>query len=389
MRILILTHAQYITIALPKIIEFANELSKNGNDITILATSRKNIIQSEEFSKDNVKYLLSPSILAGRFRHGADFYDVVRRILLIRKKKYDIVHAIDSRPTVILPAMYLKIRKKIPLVLEWSDLFGEGGTISERSGKIYRNTIGILEAYFEKRFRLFANGAVVVTNMLKNRLVVLGFEEKKIHIHRMGCNTKNFKMQNINSARQRLNIPSKEIIFSYFGRIHQNDHSFLLDSFRKFKDIHVSNKIKLLFIGSTTPLKHPVPWDINYIGKVTNKNYIEYIIATDICLLPLKITKSNLARWPSKFADYLAAGKPVVATPVSEFAEIFKKSNIGVLTKSDHSQEFSNALCEVYENMDQWEIMGKNSRNYAVNNLDWNIIVKKIMKFYNKICETN
>ena len=113
LKILILSHAQYITVALPKIIEFAEALTELGHEITLVATHRTNKIETERFTKNGVEYLLSPSVLPGNLRHGADFYDAFRRIRLLKNKNFDIIHAIDSRPSVILPALYLKKRKEV------------------------------------------------------------------------------------------------------------------------------------------------------------------------------------------------------------------------------------------------------------------------------------
>jgi len=382
LKILILSHAQYITVALPKVIEFAETLASKGHAVTLVATHKKYFFKNEIFINNGVKYVLSPSILFGRYRHGADFYDSLYRIFLLKNNKYDVIHAIDSRPSVILPALFLKYIKKVPLILEWSDYFSDGGTIQDRSGKIYANTIGYIESLFEKGFRLKADAAVVVTTKIYKKLIDIGFPRNKIIIHRMGFKKEQFKNNNKTLSREKLHLHNDEVIFSYFGRIHDNDHKLILNAFTAFKEQNTAN-VNLLFIGNTKPIfKNNMPY-VKYIGYVTAETYQDYLYATDICLLPLKITNGNLARWPSKFVDYLAASKPVVATPVSDFKQFFKY-NIGILVKKDTEKEFCNSLSKILNERDNWDQMGDNGRNYANKNLTWEHLTDQIIKFYKK-----
>jgi glycosyltransferase involved in cell wall biosynthesis len=384
LKILILSHAQYITVALPKVIEFAETLSELGHEITLMATHKRNKFKAESFTHNGVHYLLSPSILPGKLRHGADFYDAIRRMLLLKNQEFDIIHAIDSRPSVIIPALYTKRKYNIPLVLEWSDWFGEGGTISERSSKFYSLTVGRIESFFEVGFRMKADGATVISQLLYERLSNMGYDTAKIHMHRMGGRLDRFEGFDKENSRELLKIPRKDIIFSYFGRILPNDHQYILDIFENFR-FRTDKDACLYFIGSVQPLQDNLPSYIQYKGIVSNEVYNHYLSATDVCLLPMKLTLANKARWPSKFVDYLAAGKPVVATPVSDFQEIFKEVNIGILCKGDSIEEFTDSLLEILEQKSNWKLMGSNGKFYASNNLSWNIITSRIIKFYQKI----
>ena len=384
MKILILSHAQYITVALPKIIEFAETLSGMGHEITLMVTHKTNILKAESFTHNGVHYLLSPSILPGKFRHGADFYDALRRILLTRKMVFDIIHAIDSRPSVILPALFLQRKHNTPLVLEWSDWFGKGGTIQERSGKLYAATVGKFESFFEERFRLRADGATAISQLLHKRLTDMGFDESLIHIHRMGCNLERFAGYDKQSSRKHLKIEDDKIIFSYFGRILPNDQALLLSAFDIFKKA-VNLNVHLYFIGN---VKHPdgnIPEGVEYKGLVPNDDYDHYLSATDVCLLPLKLTLANLARWPSKFVDYLAAGKPVVATNVSDFEAIFQENEIGILCNSDKDFDFAEAMVHIIDKRHDWNQLGQNGKKYAKENLSWPILTQSILQFYHKI----
>jgi hypothetical protein len=278
-RILILTHAQYITVALPKLIELAESCAALGHDIILVATSRNNRLKGERFKRNGVQYVVSPSILWGNWRHGADLYDAVRRIWLLKSDDFDIIHAVDSRPSVIFPALFLRRLKRVPLVLEWSDWFGRGGSILDRSGWIYAATIGKVETFFEEGFRLKADAATVISTRLRNRLIEMGFAEDKILLHRMGCPTELFNGESSYSARSKLGLPQNRLICGYFGRIYSGDHRMMLEAFEAVKEV---SDAWLYLVGDIEPPRRQLPERVVYAGRVSDQDYRLYLEATEI-----------------------------------------------------------------------------------------------------------
>lgn len=383
MKILFLTHAQYITIALPKIIEQAEVLAAMGHKVTLVATSRANVLKIETFHKNGVRYILSPSVLPGNLRHGADVYDACRRAYFIaRHFDFDIIHAVDSRPAVILPALYLKKIKKVPLILEWMDLFSNGGTISERSSKLYGVTLGKIEAFFEIGFRNRADGAVALTDYLKNQLIDRGFDRDKIHLHRMGCTVDPAYLMDKRTARRALNLSPDDIIIGYIGKIYRRDYELLIDSFTLLQKME--KDARLVIIGSRiagTKARHPA---INHTGYLDEEIFNLYCNAFDFFVLPLRKNPMNTARWPSKISDYFRFAKPVVTTEVSDFKKIFNEHEIGLLS-GDTPEEFSSAMDEMIRNRERWETIGRNGYIYAEENLSWFHICENLIRFYERI----
>ena len=385
MKILFLTHAQYITIALPKIIEQVEVLAAMGHEVTLVATSRKNIWKMETFHKNGVRYIVSPSVLPGQWRHGADVYDACRRAYFIaRHFDYDIIHAVDSRPAVILPALFLKRIKKVPLVLEWMDLFSNGGTISERSSKLYGATFGKIESFFETGFRNRADGAVALTDYLKDQLIDGGFDRDKIHLHRMGCTVDTTYLTDKRTARNDLDLSPDDVIIGYIGKIYRRDYELLINSFKLLKKMH--KEVRLVIVGSRlagTKVRHP---DIVHTGYLNGEKFNLYCNAIDFFVLPLRKNPMNTARWPSKISDYFRFAKPVVTTEVSDFKKIFNEHEIGILSE-DTPEAFSSAMDEMIRNRDRWETFGRNAYTYAKENLSWFHICENLIRFYERILD--
>ncbi|MGH7447633.1 MAG: hypothetical protein ACRELT_08735, partial [Longimicrobiales bacterium] len=61
-------------------------------------------------------------------------WNTMWRTCMLAREQFDLIHAFDSRPVVILPALAVRGTAGAPLVLDWADWWGRGGVIGERSG---------------------------------------------------------------------------------------------------------------------------------------------------------------------------------------------------------------------------------------------------------------
>jgi glycosyltransferase involved in cell wall biosynthesis len=382
MKILLLSHAQYITVALPKIIEKAETYVGLGHQVTIVATSKTNRFRIETFWKNNVKYIISPSLAFGKYRHGADIWDaLVRSYVLYKNYDYDVVHCIDSRPTVLIPGIFLKRFRNANLFLEWSDLFSDGGIIQERSSKLYQMTLGHIESVFEKRSKSMGKGALVISNRLKQKLIEQGYSEDKIHLSRYGVNSYLFT-----TPKPYNNLTIGKINFSYVGNLFGADEDLLLNAI-KLLDVEIRKNIRLVFIGSTVRKKEAfqqlVTTEVNV--RLLGDEYKNKVLSADVFLLPFKLSTSNMFRWPSKFGDYCIAGKPIVFTPVSDLPEITRQYEMGIMTKNDSPEELAKGIELILKAKEKFQYWGMNSRKFAETKLDWKTICIQTIKFYNKI----
>lgn len=62
--------------------------------------------------------------------------------------------------------------------------------------------------------------------------------------------------------------------------------------------------------------------NVHFHSSVTRQTLARYARALDVCILPVPVTPFNLARDPLKVYEYLACHKPVVATALTQLAEM-------------------------------------------------------------------
>ena len=364
-------------------------LSKHGNNVTLLCTSSSNKFKINNYISCFGNIVESPDLLYGKLRQGIDLWNIFQRYKILAQHKFDIIHAIDCRPVVILPSLFLKRKLRIPLILSWWDFQGKGGTTYERYGKLYGYSIGLLESFFDVYFRRQADAAIVLTKFLKNFLIKHNYPESKIRLIRVGTN-----LRKINSKksvlRQVLQLPESKTIFCYAGALFNKDKSLLIDSLRLLKE-RIGIQPLTILIGNHKVDKHTCQeLAILVTGYLKESEDVDkYLFASDWGLLPMKMSIANRARWPSKVGDYWATGLPVITTPISDFKDIFSKNELGYICEDDSPENLCAIMFEAINvDNERKAKMSSNSIKYIERELDWNILAKKQISVY-KSCILN
>src|SRR5262249_40224232 len=115
-------------------------------------------------------------------------------------------------------------------------------------------------------------------------------------------------------------------------------------------------------------------------GPVPYANLGKYLAAADVLALPLPDLPNSRARRPNKFGDYLAAGRPIVATALGDLVPFFQEHKIG-LSASPDIASFACTTTSLLSDRDRWEIYGENARRLAEEQLDWGILARDLEGF--------
>ena len=83
---------------------------------------------------------------------------------------------------------------------------------------------------------------------------------------------------------------------------------------------------------------------IEYLGEVPHKALPQHLSKADALIIPYKITSFSKGTFPAKTYEYLATGKPVVATPLPDLEPLAKHIRLG-----DGAEEFVGILRRLHE----------------------------------------
>ncbi|MDJ0753740.1 MAG: glycosyltransferase [Ardenticatenaceae bacterium] len=365
---------------------FGRALVELGHRVTLLATSVDNSYTFEKYEDQGVRVVLSPSILKGKLRTGWDLYEAIRRYRwIMQQETFDLIHAFESRPTVILPVLGVIRKRYSPLVMDWCDLFGSGGAVEERPGYI-RFFLRPIETFFERNFRTRAQGTTVINEFLRQQALALGVPAEQILRLPNGVDLASIAPVDKLEARRRLNYALNGSLIGYLGNSYPGDAKLMFAAFKKI--LAHDPSVKLLLIGKNKiapQIQAGLEDNIIESGFVPEDEIKWYLGACDILWLLQRDTVTNRGRFSMKVTDYMAAGRPTIGTGVGDVGQLFDAPNsIGQMV-SEHPEEIAQMTVDLLQNPNEQIKYGKFARLKAEETFSWSKITHQLMKFYEKV----
>ena len=230
-----------------------------------------------------------------------------------------------------------------------------------------------------------AKNLIVLTSLIKNELVELGVPEEKILIAADAVDLKEFDIKiSKETARKKLSLPLDRKIIVYTGSFYLRDWkgiNVLLDSVKYFSDDY-------LFVliggeeGEIDKIKISYPFDnILLIPRRPHKEIPFYLEAADVLVLPNKKGEEISEKYtsPMKMFEYMASGRPVVASSLLSIREILSDNN-AVLVEPNNPMALAEGIKKTLQNTELSDKISKQSF-YDVQNYTWGKRVEKIINF--------
>jgi glycosyltransferase involved in cell wall biosynthesis len=119
----------------------------------------------------------------------------------------------------------------------------------------------------------------------------------------------------------------------------------------------------------------------HYMGVLPFKQLQEVMACGDIMLMPFRNSSLNRARYPNRFGDYLAAGRPVVSNPTGDLGQVMQTEKIGILVE-ETPQAFAEGIQALLDAPHLLEEMGQNARHLAETRFSGPAIGKTLFNLY-------
>ncbi|HNS03771.1 MAG TPA: glycosyltransferase family 4 protein [Anaerolineae bacterium] len=367
----------------------ARHLVRRGHEVTLLTISPKARTGFHQFEAAGVRIVETPDLLPGQGRTGWDPWDVLQRIRFVSNEHYDIVHGLESRPAVALPALWLKITQGTPTILDWADWYGRGGTASER-GRIIRTFMQPVETFCEETFYPWADAVVAMGEPLLERAAALGIQRQRMITLLNGCDPEGLTPYSVEEARSRLTtVPRGAFVLGYVGVMRATTAKLLFSALSLIKQM-IPQPVKVLCVGN-----HKLKDFWSFVPADCREDVIEtgwidyddlnvYLSASDVMVLPFQrmIATDNI--WPSKLNDYLAVGRPTVATNMRILRPLFNAYDIGLLTE-DTPLAFAQGVVTMLLSPDVRARQSLSARALAEGELSWEHQAGQLEQFYIKL----
>ena len=98
-------------------------------------------------------------------------------------------------------------------------------------------------------------------------------------------------------------------------------------------------------------------------------------------LLPLSDRPVNSARFPNRFGNYLAAGRPIATNPTGDVGEVVEREQVGIVAP-DEPGAFADAVLRLLDDLPTCGAMGRRARDLAETRYSWPAAVEPAYLMY-------
>jgi glycosyltransferase involved in cell wall biosynthesis len=358
---------------------FARELVNEGHEVTVVTTSPDLRGASRQWWWHGVRIIESPDLFSGAARTGWDPWNTLWRTRRLAVEGFDLIHAFDTRPAVILPALSVQQRTGAPLFMDWADWWGRGGTIQERSGPLVRTFFGPVETWFEESFRTRATGNTTIVDTLRERCIALGVPPDEVEWIPNGCVPPNDRPMKQQEARRRLALGGSPLVL-HLGVTLPGDSIILFETFRRIRRRLPDARLALVgrFNSRVPPDLHQY---VRRVGFVDEEELQHWLAAADVGVLVLRDTVASRGRWPGKLSDYLSGGLPVVMPAVGAAPQVLAAAGAAALCDCV-PDAFADTVVALLEDRPRRDAMAEAARALAAGSLAWRAVTTSLLQFY-------
>ncbi len=296
-------------------------------------------------------------------------------------KDIDIYYVSSTPPINGLLMAVLKKIKKFKTVYNLQDIFPDSLV---NTGMTHKGSIlWKIGAWIEKITYRSADKIIVISQDFKDNIMKKGVPEEKIEIVRNWVDEN--AVVSIERSENKLfdeyGLDREKFYVSYSGNVgYTQNMDMLLEVAEELKGY---DNIGIIIVGDGAYKK-----EVERIvaeKKLSNVTLIPFQPYEDISYVfslgnvGLLISKAGVGSnsVPSKTWSYMSAKRPILASfdKDSELCRILEENDCGICVNPDNKQELKEAILKMAEN--DYSIMGKNGREYVINNVSKEKCVKK------------
>ncbi|MDO8592360.1 MAG: glycosyltransferase family 4 protein [bacterium] len=226
-----------------------------------------------------------------------------------------------------------------------------------------------------------ADLVVAISGYLKQRAQASGVK-CEIEVVPNGVNMANYELRITNyELRKKLGIGDKEkVVITVSRLVKKNGVEYLIEAMR-----YLPENVKLIIIGSgelELNLKSKIAnlklaGRVLMLGEIGNQSIPEYLSAADVFVRPSLSEGQGIS-----FLEAMAAGVPIIGTPVGGIPDFLRDGETGLFCKANNPQSIAEQVKALLNNKELADKITASALRLVKEKYDWNFISEKYAKIF-------
>lgn len=361
-------------------------LAARGHDVTVLDFEilyepfpRAPLIAHRQIHS-NVKRTLTPSKGVTVIRPFTIRLPLIARPISLATFYFELVRRIYNPPDVIvnyalstgLPALIAARQRKIPFLFH---------VIDSLYTLVPFPVLQPIAKFFERNLLRASDRTLYINEELRQYGISMGAKESSARTIRTGVDLQRFGA-GVESAslRSQLGFKSDDVILLFIGWLY--DHVGVDTVMRTLP--HLPAYVKLLVVGAGEgePQLKALHQELNlgarvvFAGSQPYDSMPRFMALADVCLLYFDLKPITQHIVPIKIYEYMASGKPVLASPLpAVMRDVPPNNGVLYIPQTELLDELNRLLDLNYRND-----LGAKSRKFVEENCDWEKLTDEFEK---------
>jgi len=296
---------------------------------------------------------------------------------LHRRNKYNGIWVMMASFAGFAAMFFKTFHKNVPYLLTLQ----EGDPFEEIKKKV-----NLVYPLFKKIF-IKADFIQVISNYLAGFAREMGYKGE-LEVVPNGVDVKKFKVENLKLTAEELKNKLKitrdnKVIITSSRLVKKNAVDDIIKSLYS-----LSPDIKLLILGDGPDRKKlenlaeqlKLLNRIIFLGAYNNDDLPEYLAISDVFVRPSLSEGQGIS-----FLEAMAAGVPVIATPVGGIVDFLRDGETGLFCKVNNPESIAVKIKILLENKELADKIKINARNMIEENYNWDLLAVKIKNIFNRL----
>lgn len=313
------------------------------------------------------------------YKYFFPFFALVKAVLLHQKNHYDLAWSIMANYAGFGALFFKLLYQKVPFILTLQ----EGDPIDYIQGRV-----GVFYPVFKMIFTK-ADRIQTISNYLADWAKDMGAKVPIVVVPN-GVDGKRFSIDDTNKKneirhkiRSELGLDKEDVVLVTTSRlVEKNAVGDIIESLK-----YLPENVKLIVIGKGR-LELTLKNQSEILGLVNRVYFIGFLYHDDI---PRYLWASDIFVRPSlsegmgnSFIEAMAAGLPVIATPVGGITDFLKDGETGLFCEANNPKSIAQKVQKLIKDEESCQYIVRTASNMVRQKYDWSLISLEMNSFFNK-----